>query len=67
LCIARISSGSLEQFQEAYLKLHDHEIHPNIMRGKPVEWYEAKGIKSGIAERIVQSFNKWYAKMQQET
>jgi hypothetical protein len=36
------------------------------MRGKPVEWYEAKGIKSGIAERMVQSFNKWYAKMQQE-
>ena len=55
------------EFQEAYLKLHDHEIHPDIMRGKPVEWYEAKGIKSRIAERIVQSFNKWYAKMQQET
>ena len=53
-------------FQEAYLKLRDHEIHPDIMRGKPVEWYEAKGIKSGIAERMVQSFNKWYAKMQQE-
>lgn len=54
-------------FQEAYLKLCDHEIQPDIMRGKTVEWYEAKGIKSGTAERIVLLFNKWYAKMQQDT
>lgn len=54
------------EFQEAYLKLRDNEIHPDSMRGKSAEWYEAKGIKSGTAERIAKSFNKWYAKMQQE-
>src|SRR5947207_11403701 len=53
-------------FQEAYLKLRDHEIQPDIMRGKSVAWYEAKDIKSGTAERMVAVFNRWYAKMQQE-
>lgn len=56
-------------FQEAYLKLQEHEIQPDVMRGKSVAWYEAKGIKSGIAERIVMTFNKWYARLllEQET
>jgi hypothetical protein len=53
-------------FKEAYNILCDNEIQPDVMRGKAVGWYEAKGIKSGTAERIVVLFNKWYAKMQQE-
>jgi hypothetical protein len=53
-------------FKEAYLILCDHEIQPDIMRGKTVEWYEARGIKVGTATRIVMLFNKWYAKMQQD-
>lgn len=53
-------------FQEAYLILCDNGIQPDIMRGKIVEWYEAKGLKNGTAERIVLLFNKWYAKMQQD-
>jgi hypothetical protein len=53
-------------FQEAYNILSDREIQPDVMKGKNVRWYEDKGIKSGTAERIVDVFNKWYAKMQQE-
>ena len=55
------------EFQEAYLKLRDHGIHPDFMRGKTTEWYEAKGIKSGTADWLFRMFNKWYAKMQQDT
>ena len=54
------------EFQEAYLKLRDHGIHPDFMRGKTTEWYEAKGIKSGTADWLFRMFNKWYAKMQQD-
>jgi hypothetical protein len=61
----RITAGNTT-FQEAYIILCDLNIQPDVMKGKNVEWYELKGIKSGTAERIVRLFNKWYAKMQQE-
>ena len=54
------------EFQEAYIKLREQDIYPDVLRGKTAAWYEAKGIKSGPADRMARSFNKWYAKMQQE-
>jgi hypothetical protein len=60
------AQGSGTAFQEAYVILSGHEIQPDVMRGKPVKWYEDKGIKSGTAERIVGLFNKWYAKLRQD-
>jgi len=66
-CERKFKVGSGTGFQEAYLKLRDHEIQPDVMRGKTVEWYEAKGIKSGIAERIVGTFGRWYARLMQDT
>ena len=65
-CESKFKVGNGTGFQEAYLKLRDEEIQPDVMRGKKVEWYEAKGIKSGIAERIAGSFNKWYSRLMQD-
>ena len=53
-------------FQEAYLRLRENDVHPDVLRGKQAAWYEKHGIKSGTADRLYRSFNKWYAKMQQE-
>jgi len=53
-------------FQEAYLRLRENDVHTDVMRGKQAAWYEKQGIKSGTADRLYRSFNKWYAKMQQE-
>jgi hypothetical protein len=54
------------EFQEAYLKLRENDIRPDTLRGKSASWYEAQGIKSGPADRLFRTFNKWYAKMQQD-
>ena len=65
-CEKKFKVGSGTGFQEAYLKLRDHEIQPDVMREKTVEWYEAMGIKRGIAERIIRTFGKWYARLLQD-
>jgi len=54
------------EFQEAYLKLQDHEIQPNVIREKTMDWYEAMEIKRGIVERIIPIFGKWYARLMQD-
>jgi len=54
------------EFQEAYHKLRENDIHPDVLSGKNAAWYEAQGIKSGTADRLAGTFIKWYAKMQQE-
>jgi hypothetical protein len=64
-CEDKFRVGNATEFQEAYRKLVEHVIRPDIMRGKDVKWYEGKGIKSGTAERIVQVFERWYAKLTQ--
>jgi hypothetical protein len=65
-CEDKFNVGPGTEFGEAYVKLVDHDIRPDVMHGKSAEWYEAKGIKSGTAERIVRVFNKWYAKLMQD-
>ena len=62
-CERKFKVGSATGFHEAYLKLRDHEIQPDVMREKTVDWYLAMGIKRGIAERIVATFGKWYARL----
>jgi hypothetical protein len=62
-CERKYNMTSNTAFQEAYEILSENQIQPDIMMGKTVAWYEAKGIRSGTAERIVKLFTKWYAKM----
>jgi hypothetical protein len=64
-CKYKIPAGNTT-FQEAYDILKELAIEPDVMKGKNAGWYENKRIKPGVAERIDASFNKWYAKMQQE-
>ena len=66
-CEKKFKVGSGIGFQEAYLKLRDHEIQLDVMRQKTVEWYEAMEIKREIAERIIRTFGKWYARLLQDT
>jgi hypothetical protein len=38
------------EFQEAYHKLRENDIHPDVLKGKNPAWYESQGIKSGTAD-----------------
>jgi len=65
-CEHKFKDGNGMEFQEAYLKLRTHEIQLDVMRAKTVEWYETMEIKREIAECIVTTFERWYARLLQD-